>query len=198
MPSSVPSLRMALPSYSSVTSTCRWRPLRPLHSSPCFSPLTSPWLNPHPPTRPVTNWTWSSPGTAPHPTLRYRLYMCLTIAFCLSPSPSPLCLNHLHLLPLSLSVATSALSPSLPCQLLSYLPFPLSYRTTCLIPTNLGSEQATPQRLLSLRSLRLFKGLSPNPLAPSSSSSTCRRHSTPWTTGSCSHLSSRWESLDLR
>ncbi|KAJ8391889.1 hypothetical protein AAFF_G00083600, partial [Aldrovandia affinis] len=52
MPSSVPSLRMALPSYSSGTSTCHWRPLRPLHSSPCFSPLTSPWLNPHPPTMP--------------------------------------------------------------------------------------------------------------------------------------------------
>ncbi|KAJ8414324.1 hypothetical protein AAFF_G00051940 [Aldrovandia affinis] len=31
---------------------------------------------------------------------------------------------------------------------------------TCLIPTNLGSEQATPQRLLSLRSLRLFTGKS--------------------------------------
>ncbi|KAJ8410670.1 hypothetical protein AAFF_G00186270, partial [Aldrovandia affinis] len=37
-----------------------------------------------------------------------------------------------------------------------------------------------------------------NPLALPSSSSTCRWHSTPWTTGSCSHLSSRWESLDLR
>ncbi|KAJ8390127.1 hypothetical protein AAFF_G00110010 [Aldrovandia affinis] len=52
MPYSAPSLRMALPSYSLVTSTCHWRPLRPLHSSPCFSPSTSPWLNPHPPTRP--------------------------------------------------------------------------------------------------------------------------------------------------
>ncbi|KAJ8389024.1 hypothetical protein AAFF_G00124210, partial [Aldrovandia affinis] len=81
-------------------------------------------------TRPATNWTWSSPGTAPHPTLR----------------------------------------------------------TTYLIPTNLGSEQATPQRLLSLRSLRLFTSLSPDPLAPSSSSLTCRRRSTPWTTGSCSSL----------
>ncbi|KAJ8416259.1 hypothetical protein AAFF_G00382810 [Aldrovandia affinis] len=53
MPYSALSLRMVPPSYSSVTSTCRRRPLRPLHSSPCFSPLTSPWLNPHLPTRPV-------------------------------------------------------------------------------------------------------------------------------------------------
>ncbi|KAJ8410355.1 hypothetical protein AAFF_G00203360 [Aldrovandia affinis] len=70
MPYSAPSLRMALPFYSLVTSTCCWTSLSPLHFSPCFSPLTSPWLNPHPPTRLVTNWTWSSLGTASHPTLR--------------------------------------------------------------------------------------------------------------------------------
>ncbi|KAJ8391731.1 hypothetical protein AAFF_G00086810 [Aldrovandia affinis] len=65
MPYSAPSLRTALPSYYSLTSTCCWTPLSPPHFSPCFSPSTSPWLNPHPPTRLVTNWTWASLGTAP-------------------------------------------------------------------------------------------------------------------------------------
>ncbi|KAJ8409422.1 hypothetical protein AAFF_G00228230 [Aldrovandia affinis] len=152
MPYSASSLRMALPSYFESTSNCCWTPLSPPHFSPCFHPSTSPWLNPHPPTKPATNWTWSSLETAPHPTLR------------------------------GLSTTNCLL---------------ISYRTTCLILTNLGSRQTTPERLLCSWSLRLCKWQIPNLLPPSSSSSTCQLHFIPWTTRSCSHLSSRWESLDL-